>query len=336
MTRNMADSIKIAQFGLGPIGISTIKMLALKPWAKIVGGIDIDPDKVGRKVSEVCDIPELNGVNVYDTFEELWKHEQPDAVIHTAGSKAETTFNQVRPMCERGLTVVSSCEELLYPYLRAPESSREIDELCRKTGARLLGTGVNPGYVHDLLPVCLTGVCLEANGIYGERVVDASTRRQPLQKKIGSGMEPDHFRALWSENKIGHAGFQESVMLIAHALNWEMGPISEKCDPVIADHDIKSDFFEVPTGMTCGLHQSVHAETDSGKVISLVLKMYLDAPDPHDAIRIDTEPPIRMLLEGGIAGDYATVAALINAIPRLQKATPGLKLMTELPVPAMS
>ena len=336
MTRSMADTIKIAQFGLGPIGISTIKMLALKPWAKIVGGVDIDPDKVGRKISEICDIPELNGALVYETFEELWKHEQPDVVVHTAGSKAETTFNQVRPMCERGLTVVSSCEELLYPYLRAPESSREIDELCRQTGARLLGTGVNPGYVHDLLPICLTGVCLEAKGIYGERVVDASTRRKPLQKKIGSGMEPDRFRALWSENKIGHAGFQESVMLIAHALNWEMGPISEKCDPVIADHDIKSDFFEVPTGMTCGINQSVHAESGSGKVISLDLKMYLDAPDPHDTIRIDTEPPIRMLLEGGIAGDYATVAALINAIPRLQKAAPGLKLMTELPVPAMA
>ena len=336
MTRNMADSIKIAQFGLGSIGISTIRTLVRKPWAKIVGGVDIDPEKVGRKISEICDIPEVNEALVYDTFEELWKHEQPDVVVHTAGSKAETTINQVRPMCERGLTVVSSCEELLYPYLRAPDSSRKIDELCRRTGARLLGTGVNPGYIHDLLPVCLTGVCLEAKGIYGERVVNASTRREPLQKKIGSGMEPDRFRALWSENKIGHAGFKESVMLIAHALNWEMGPISEKCEPVIADHDIKTDFFEVPTGMTCGINQSVHAESDSGKVISLKLKSYLDAPDPHDTIRIDAEPPVRMLLEGGIAGDYATVAALINAIPRLQKATPGLKLMTELPVPVMA
>src|SRR5205814_122084 len=113
----------------------------------------------------------------------------------------------------------------------------------RESGARVVATGVNPGFVLDVLPVTLTGVCREVRGIYGERVVNAATRRGPLQKKIGSGMPPEEFRALFRAGKAGHAGFRESAALIAHALGWEIGQLEETCDPVFADHDIQTAFF---------------------------------------------------------------------------------------------
>ncbi|MGE9271281.1 MAG: hypothetical protein ACQKBU_10800 [Verrucomicrobiales bacterium] len=326
--------IKVAQFGLGPIGISSLKLLAQKGWVEVVGGIDIRPELIGLPLSKVTGEPDSLGDSiVYGSFEKLLEATEVDAIVHTAGSKAEQSFAQIRPMMEHGIAVVSSCEELLFPKLRAPETTREIDELCQKTGGRVLGTGVNPGYVLDVLPICLSGVCAHVKGVYGERVVNASTRRQPLQKKVGSGMEPETFRALAAEGKAGHAGFQESLALIANSLGWKIGTITETIDPVIADHDIKTEYFSVETGKTAGLHQTVKAETAEGFWIHLDLKMYLDAKDPHDSIRLESAPPIEATVDGGVAGDLATVAALVNAIPSLLEAKPGVRLMTELCIP---
>lgn len=330
----MNRKIKVAQFGLGPIGRNCVGLLAERSNFEIVGGIDIDPSLAGKAVSSVCDLPEIEAGIIYPSFEAMWDEVRPDAILHTAGSRAAVSFAQCRPMLEQGLAVVSSCEELLFPAFRAPEETAEYDELCQATGGRIVGTGVNPGFVLDLLPVCLTGVCRSVTGVYGERVVNASFRRQPLQKKIGSGLAPEVFRSLWQEGKAGHAGFKESLLLIAHALGWKMENLTEELEPVIADHDIKTEFFEVPTGFTCGLHQVVKAETAEGHSIHLDLKMYLDALDPHDMVRLESDPPMEAYLKGGTSGDRATVAAVVNAVPRLLAANPGVRLMTELPLAA--
>ena len=324
--------IKIAQFGLGPIGVQCIKLASSKPWAHIVGAVDIDPEKVGKPLADLCGVPTLGDVTVQDDLVAMLADQQPDVVLHTAGSGAAEALMQMAPVLDAGVHVVSSCEELLFPRLRAPDETAVAEERCRKVGARIVGTGVNPGFVLDVLPICLTGVNRSVERIYGERVVDASTRRMPLQRKIGSGMAPDTFRRLFKEGKAGHAGFQESLALIAHALGWSLGPIQETCEPVIADHDIQTEFFHVKQGETCGLHQIVEAAGD-GHAIKLDLKMYLDAKDPHDAVYIQGDPEIRVRVDGGIAGDHATVAAMVNAVPRLLKNPPGVRLMTDLPVP---
>ncbi|WOO40014.1 hypothetical protein [Rubellicoccus peritrichatus] len=329
----MSKKIRIAQFGLGPIGLSCLKLLARKSWVEVVGGIDIRPELIGEDLAELTGEPALKSAKIYESFEELVTKQPVDAVLHTAGSRAAISLQQMQPMLEKGIAVVSSCEELLYPALRAPEETAQADALCQQTGARVLGTGVNPGFVLDVLPACLSGVCASVSGVYGERIVDATTRRQPLQKKIGSGMEPDAFRRLGAEGKAGHAGFKESLMLIANALGWEVGTITETIDAIVADHRISTDYFSVEVGQAAGLHQIVEAETAEGLSIHLDLKMYLDAPNPHDTLRLDSEPPIEATISNGVAGDIATVAALVNAVPRLLDARPGVRLMTDLSLP---
>jgi len=183
------------------------------------------------------------------------------------------------------------------------------------------------------MPAFLSGACASVAGVYGERVVDASTRRQPLQKKVGSGLDPAVFKALAAEGKAGHAGFKESLALLANALGWEIGSITETIEPVIAQKPIRTAFFSVDPGQTAGLHQIVTAETNEGYKIHLDLKMYLDAESPHDTIRLDSNPPIEATVTTGIAGDVATVAALVNAIPSLLEAPAGVRLMTDLCVP---
>lgn len=326
--------IRIAQFGLGPIGIETLKLAATKPWAKIVGGIDIDPAKAGRSLAKITGLRSLRSARVYRSLDDLLHRTTPDLIFHTAVSRLKDAIAQIEPMTRAGISVVSSCEELLYPWLREPRLAAKLERSCRRHGARVLGTGVNPGFVMDLLPICLTGVCRNVRAIHVQRVVNAATRRGPLQKKIGSGLSPAEFERRFQQGQAGHAGLKDSAALIAHCLGWRITRLTESCRAVVADHPIKTPHAEVKPGQCCGLHQHAKA-TVNGKVrLTLDLQMYLDAANPHDACQIDGEPPLDLLLEGGVAGDGATVASLVNAAPRILKAPPGLHLMTDIPVPS--
>ncbi len=328
--------IKIAQFGLGPIGLETLKLAASKPWADITGAVDIDPAKIGRDLGDLTQTAALRGCGVYRSLDELLRRTTPDVIFHTAVSRFKDAFGQLEPMARRGINVASSCEELLFPSLRNPKLAAKLDRICLTSDSRIVGTGVNPGFVMDLLPVCMTGVSRGIRAIHVERVVNASTRREPLQRKIGSGLRPERFRRLFREGKAGHAGLKESLALIAHCLRWKVRNVVERGDAVVADHHIRTRFLEVKKGQTCGLHQWAQGTVGGRVCLTLDLKMYLDARNPHDAIQIDGDPPIRVLIEGGVAGDQATVAALVNTAPRLMKAPAGLLLVTDLPVPSIA
>lgn len=328
----MSYPIKVAQFGLGPIGQNCVHLLANDPRFQVVGAVDINPQFVGQAVAAVCGLEGKSCGTVHGSFEDLWAARRPEAVLHTAGSRAAVSFSQCRPMLEQGVAVVSSCEELLFPMHRAPEETRAVDALCRRSGGRILGTGVNPGFVLDVLPVALSMVACSVRGVEGRRVVNASLRRHPLQKKIGSGLAPEEFRRLWREGKAGHAGFQESLRLLAHALGWKMGTITEDLEPVIAEREVRTEFFHVQPGQTRGLHQTVSAVSDQGCRIHLDLTMALDEESPQDRVILDSEPALEVVVPGGVSGDRATVASLVNALPRLLCSAPGVRLMTDLPL----
>jgi hypothetical protein len=332
----MNETVNIAQFGLGPIGLESLKLAASKPWVNIVGAVDIDPAKVGQDLGALVQLPKLKGRRVYASLDELLAAGKPDVVLHTTVSKFKNAFPQLEPLARKGISVVSSCEELLFPQLNEPERAAKLDKICRENGARIIGTGVNPGFVMDVLPICLTGVSRDVRAVHVQRVVNASTRRAPLQKKIGSGLPAEEFRKLFKEGRAGHSGLKESLALIAHCLGWQVTDLIETGDAVIADHDIKTQFLEVKQGLTCGLHQYAEAKVNGKVALTLDIKMYLDAKNPHDAVQIEGEPPLNVVINGGVAGDHATVAALVNTAKRILHARPGLLLMSDISLPCWS
>jgi 2,4-diaminopentanoate dehydrogenase len=328
-----AMKIRIAQFGLGPIGLAAVKLAAAKPWAEIVGGIDIDPGKCGQDLGRLTGIKNLRGRRVCASLDDLLRRGKPDVIFHTTVSRFKDAFVQIEPMVDRGISVISTCEELLFPQLREPKLTRKLALLCKQRNARVIGAGVNPGFIMDLLPLCLTGIGCAVRSIHVRRVVNASTRRRPLQKKIGSSLPPAEFGRRLREGKAGHAGLQESLALIAYALGWKIDKVVTAAEPVIADRPIQTEHFEVRKGETCGIHQSAQGSVKGKVRLTLDIQMYLDAPEPYDAIQIEGNPPLNLMIKGGVDGDLATVGALVNTAPRLLRAQAGLLLVTDLPVP---
>jgi len=325
--------IKIVQFGVGPIGAEVVRYALRKEGIKIVGAIDTDKNKVGKDLGELT-VGRNLGVRITDDADAVLSRTKPDVVLHSTGSYLEDVKPQLLKIINSGADLVSTCEELAYPFLRHPQLSRELDTRARKKGVTVLGTGVNPGFVMDTLVVTATGVCQEVKKIRSTRIQDASVRRLPFQKKIGAGLTPAEFKAKVKEGTIRHVGFAESVAMIASALGWKLDKIEEKVEPKIAEETVASDYVKVEPGQVAGVDQYAWGISGGEQLITLNLQAYLGCRDPRESIVIEGHPPIDLTIKGGIHGDVATSAVVVNCIPRVTNARPGLTTMKDLPVPS--
>ena len=328
------DKINVIVYGLGSIGMEVARALLEKDDLEIVAAVDKDVAKVGMDVGKLIGWGKEMGIRVSDGLGDISKTANPYLVLHTTASSFKDVYPQLSELAEAGMDVVSSSEELSFPYLQNPDLAQRLDRLCLEKGVTILGTGVNPGFVMDLLPLFATEVCQDVETIRATRVVDATTRRGPLQSKIGSGMDLEEFNRLAELGKIGHAGLVESVALIAHGLGWELDTVGETLNPIVSQDDIVTPHVEVKKGQVAGIKQRGFGMVDGVERIVLDLEMRLKAPHPHDAVVIMGNPGMNLRIEGGTAGDQATVGVLINAIPRVMAAGPGLLTGVDLPVKA--
>jgi 4-hydroxy-tetrahydrodipicolinate reductase len=325
------NKIKVIQYGLGPIGLGIIEVLLARPCVQLVGAIDIDRAKVGKDVGQLLSNPRKTGILVTDKAADALKSTGPDVVTHATSSYMRIILPQLVEILDYGASVVSTAEELTYPFAKYPELAKELDERARKKNVVVLGTGVNPGFLLDTLAVVISGVCQKVNSIRAERVVDASRRRLPLQKKIGAGMSPAEFEKKVAEGTIKHVGLPESVGLISLAMGWKVGEIQERITPVVAEAEVHSDYIKVQPGEVAGVRQVAKGILAGQELVVLDLRMYLGAPNPHDSVLIDGTPPVDMAIRGGVEGDGATPAITVNSIPRIRKLEPGLRTMLDLP-----
>jgi 4-hydroxy-tetrahydrodipicolinate reductase len=327
--------IRVIQYGLGPIGAATArKLVNSSPFpVELVGAIDIDSEKVGRDVADLAGLREPTGVRVSNDVTEVFAEHDADLVIHSTTSSLENVYPQIERCLNHQLHVISSTEELLFPYQRYPDLSTNLDQLAREQERVVLGTGVNPGFIMDTFALTVTGICTDVRRVSVERVVNAAERRAPLQEKVGAGLSPERFDELRDSGKVGHVGLLESLLFVVDGLNWSLDRFEEQLDPVIAQEPMSTDHLSVDPGEVAGIHHTARGFVDTETVIALDLQMYVGADNPRDTIEIDGDPPVDLEIRNGVFGDTATVGALINAIPQVLHAHPGLQTMKSLPIP---
>ena len=321
-------------FGLGPIGASVLKQVFGRPGFTVVGGIDVDPAKVGRDLGEVAGLSRRVGLTVSGDAAAALKTARPDVVVLCTSSSLTSVMPQIEAILRSKTPIVSTTEELAYPSRTHAREARTIHAWATKAKVAVLGTGVNPGYAMDTLPIALTAVCTRVDRIVVNRLQDARIRRLPFQQKIGAGLTPAQFKRQVAKGSVRHVGLTESIAMIADALGWKLDRITDRIAPKIAAASVASDLLAVDAGEVCGIIQDGIGYRGRTPLIRLHMEAYLGAPETYDAIDIEGSPPLSLKVSGGIHGDIATVAIVVNSIPAVLRASPGLHTMRDLPLPS--
>src|SRR5579872_503410 len=329
---NVKKKIRVIQYGIGPIGASIARLMREKQAIEITGAIDTDPAKVGRDLGEVCGASDAPwGVSVSAEAKEVLE-QAADVVIHSTSSSLPKVMDQLLACLQAESCVVSTCEELSYPYRTYPELSAKLEAAAKDWGVALVGTGVNPGFVMDKLVVTLAGVSQRIEHAKATRIVDAAKRRLPLQKKIGAGMSVEEFRDKVKAGVIKHVGLPESVAMVADSLSLEVDEITETIEPKIAHERVQTEFLTVESGQAAGVHQIARGLAGGKERVYLELQMYVGAKDPADKIELQGRPNISLVIPGGSHGDIATASVVVNSIPVILNAPAGLRTSRDLPI----
>jgi 4-hydroxy-tetrahydrodipicolinate reductase len=330
----MANKIRTIHYGLGPIGCHIARVAARRSQIAIVGGVDIDPAKVGQDLGMVIGLEKPLGLPVERDLAAVLKRTPADVVVHSTGSFLPQVRDQIEALVQAGLNVVSTCEELSYPWAAHPRIAADLDRLAKDKGVTILGTGVNPGFVMDTLALVLSGVCQDITHLCITRVVDTAKRRVQLQRKTGAGLPLDDFHRRVKAGTLRHVGLPESLHMVAAGLGWKLDEVEDTIEPIVASAPARSADIVVEPGQAAGVRQVARGLQGGREVIALHLVMQLGAAESYDAVDIEGTPPVHLRIAGGVHGDQATAAIVVNAIPRVVAADPGLLTMADLPVVA--
>lgn len=325
--------IDIVQIGLGPLGQKMVRAAVQRGGFRLVGAVDIDPAKVGKDLGEWCGMERL-GVTIGGSLDEALGGKSAQVAVVTTVSSLAAFEPQLAPLAKARLRVVSTCEELSFPWRRQPQIAQRIDQVCRDSGIACVGTGVNPGFLMDYLPTVLTGLCQRVTGVRVCRVQDASVRRIPFQQKIGAGLTVQEFEAKRRAGTLRHVGLPESVDFIGARLGWRLDRITESIEPVLAERDVATGYKPIAKGMARGVYQVGRGFVGRDEVITLTFRAAVGEPESYEEIKIEGEPAFISRIAGGINGDIATCAVTLNVVRSILEVGPGLKTMVDLPVPS--
>jgi len=328
----MTEKIKAIQYGCGPVGCAVAKLANSRQNIELIGAVDVDPEKVGRDLGEIMGADQPIGVIVTDDVNNILANQKADVLFHQTASTMKTITPQLVELIVLGLNIVSSAEELSYPYIANDDLARAVDDAAKSNGVSVLGTGINPGFLMDTWPIAMTAVCEQVTYVKSIRVQNAMTRRLPFQKKIGAGCNLTQFDELVAAKTLRHVGLTESMYMIAAGLGWKLSKVTESIGPVIAKEAAQSQYITVKPGQAAGVRQVGLGYIGDKEVMRLEFEASLIAPESYDAVYITGTPGIEAVIKGGVHGDIGTASMVVNCAHRVVEAQPGLVTMNELPL----
>ncbi|MFX1386956.1 MAG: hypothetical protein ACFE9M_07055 [Promethearchaeota archaeon] len=332
----MNKRFTVIQVGLGPMGKIITNLLLKRKNIALKGVIEIDPQLVGKKLNKIIEIKEELDLIIESDLKKVLSKERFDVVIIATLSSFEKIIPTIKLAVSSGCNVISICEELSYPFQYFPKLSEELHQLAKANNVTVVGTGINPGYLMDLLPIVITAPCQEVKSIKVTRMMNSAKRREPFQRKIGTGMTLEEFNQKIKNREItGHVGLTQSIQMIVAALGIEYDKIEEfPPKGVISEKEFKTFYgVNVPKGYICGLQSKAIAKKGEKEIIILDFVAYAGEHEEFDSIIIEGNPNINQKIIGGVHGDIGTAAMVANLIPKVLQAKPGLLTMKDLPVP---
>jgi 2,4-diaminopentanoate dehydrogenase len=326
------DVLPVLVVGLGEVGRAVVRAVASREDLVLVAAVD--PAHVGLSLRECIGgaaAPGLPDLKIEAPEAKVLSRAKGGVALVATASRLHDVLPILEAAASAGANVVSTCEELTYPFLSHPELAERIEALFSRKKVTCLATGVNPGFVLDRLPAFLGGVVGEVRHVLASRRVDVSTRRPALQHKIGLGLTVDAFEARSAKEAVGHLGLVESAALVAEGLGLDADEVDESIEPIVAEIPFDTGAIQGEAGTVAGIRQEARVFRDEKEVVRLELEMAVGLSDPADALMLDADPPVALSVPGGFEGEAATAWAVVNAAWHVAHAEPGLMTVLDLP-----
>lgn len=336
----MRDNVKVAIWGFGAMGGGMAKMLLKKKGIEIVGVCDMHPDRVGKDIHEVLGVERTNHkpVIINGNIEEVLTEKCCDVVLCATDSYTKEAFPRLKFCLEKKVNVISTAEEMSFPKAQNPELAAELDRIAKENGVSILGTGINPGHIMDLLVIVMTGCMVDVEHIEAKRVNSLSPFGPTVMHEQGVGFTVENFmKGVEDGTMAGHVGFHESVGMIGEALGWKVEKFEQQMKPIVTTVDRKSPYGFAKAGDVAGVNMTGQGYVDGEVKIDMIhpqqIEPEMEGTHTGDYVTIKGTPPINLANTPEVEGGLGTIAMCVNMIPQVINATPGLKTMIDLPVP---
>lgn len=335
----MRDAIRVLVLGTGQMGSGIARLVLAKKGLTLVGAFGRRAHRVGMDLGQAIGFDHALGIPISVDLERVIEETQPEVAIQATCSRVNDAVAEISTLVGHGVNVISIAEEMAYPKHQSPAIAESLHWKAVSQGVSILGTGINPGFVFDLLVITLTGLCADIQTITAQRSNDLAPYGPSVLMSQGIGITPEAFQeGLANGTVVGHIGFAESMHMIAKAVGWEIEQIKETREPIISQVQRETPFITVAPGQVAGCHHTAVAYVEGKPVIHLIhpqqIHPQLAGVETGDSIEIKGTPDIRLGVNPEIPGGQATMALAVNSIPRVLNAKPGLHSMADLPVPA--
>ena len=335
------ENVKVSIWGFGAMGSGMAEVLLRKKGVDIVGVCDVHPDRVGKSVFDLLGVPR-NGrkdVIIQGDISKVVTRGSADVVLLATDSYTRKAFDKIKLIVEMGINVISTAEEMAYPKAKEPELALEIDRLAKANGVSVLGTGINPGLIMDLLVILMTGACTDVEYVKAERVNSLSPFGPAVMEEQGVGISLAAFNEQSKAGHLaGHVGFNESVNMICDAIGWKLDKaVEQTMEPIVSKVPRKTKYAEVKPGDVAGCTMKGFGTVDGKLAVEMIhpqqIEPQLEGTDTGDYVVIKGTPNVNLSNKPEIPGGIGTIAMCINMIPQVINARPGLHTMIDLPVP---
>jgi len=335
----MRDPIRILVLGTGQMGSGIARLVLRKDGLQLVGAYARRAGRAGIDLGRAIGLDHELGLSISNDLNAVIEETRPEVAIQSTCSTVADATDEIVSCVRRRVHVISIAEEMAFPAYRAPQAAAEIDRLAAIRGVSVLGTGINPGFMLDLLVVVLSGVCAEVRSVSAKRINDLSPYGPTVLGKQGVGLRPEAFRAGVTDGSVvGHVGFPESIQMIGRALGWRIARIEEQREPIISRVRRETPFVTIEPGHVAGCLHTAVGYAEGAPVITLVhpqqVHPQVEGVETGDTVEIFGTPHVCLAGSPEIPGGVATAALAVNVIPQVMNARPGLHCMTDLPAPA--